>query len=120
MPDTARLMPRFEFTFNLGHLLIVASSIASFAYGYARLEARDERMQDALRHETERREELGQATTTALAAVQQQQTAAIEAVRRAQDANVERIESAIREVRGDVRRVEDRLNQMLAPPRSAR
>lgn len=115
MPDRVRLMPRFDFTFNLGHLLIVVSSIGTFAYGYARLEARDERMQDALRHEVERREELGRTTATALATIQQQQTGAIEAVRRGQDASVERIESAIRDVRGDLRRVEDRLNQMLAP-----
>ena len=120
MSDRVRLMPRFDLTFNLGHLLIVVSSIGTFAYGYARLEARGERVQEALRHEVERREELGRTTAAALATVQQQHTAAIEAVRRAQDANVERIEAAIREVRGDVRRVEDRLNQMLGQPRVSR
>ena len=115
MSERQSLVPRFDLVFNLGHLLIVASSIASFAYGYARIEARDERMQEAIRHEVSRREDLERTTAAALATVQQQQTAAIEAVRRGQDANVERIETALRDVRVDVRRVEDRLNQMVGP-----
>ena len=77
MPEQSSLVPRFDLAFNLGHVLIVASSIASFAYGYARLEARGERTQEALLHEVGRREELGRATAAALADAQQRQAGAL-------------------------------------------